>query len=172
MTNHLTRLSLLVIWGLAACGNAVQQRTLTITNELGAPDGQERYMNYVNGQFPGPALYFDEGDDVEVSPCVLPPMGIFANCHLNISRLLSIMGCKRTRPSIGMACCSRAASGLMVCQDCPRNLLRLGRALSIASKPIRQVHTGTTHTLELNSWTACTDRSSSGVNATPLHRGT
>ncbi|KAL4738138.1 conidial pigment biosynthesis oxidase Arb2/brown2 [Aspergillus similis] len=47
--------------------NQIQKRELIITNELGAPDGQQRYMIKVNGQFPGPALIFDEGDDVEIT---------------------------------------------------------------------------------------------------------
>lgn len=42
------------------------QKELTVTWELGAPNGQERYMVKVNGQFPGPSLVFDEDDDVEV----------------------------------------------------------------------------------------------------------
>ena len=37
-----------------------------LTWELGAPDGQTRYMILVNGQFPGPQLTLDQGDDVEV----------------------------------------------------------------------------------------------------------
>lgn len=41
--------------------------TLTLTWETGAPDGQSREMIFTNGQFPAPALTFDEGDDVEVS---------------------------------------------------------------------------------------------------------
>lgn len=39
---------------------------LTLTWEVGAPDGFERPMYKINGQFPGPLLELDEGDDVEV----------------------------------------------------------------------------------------------------------
>ncbi|KAK1139159.1 hypothetical protein N8T08_001215 [Aspergillus melleus] len=56
----------LVTLDLANCG-PVQKRELTITNELGAPDGQQRYLFRINGQFPGPLLVFDEGDDVEIT---------------------------------------------------------------------------------------------------------
>ncbi|KAL4874947.1 conidial pigment biosynthesis oxidase Arb2/brown2 [Aspergillus karnatakaensis] len=48
-----------------AVSGQLQKRNLIITNELGAPDGQQRYVLKVNGQFPGPTLIFDEGDDVE-----------------------------------------------------------------------------------------------------------
>lgn len=40
---------------------------LDLTWELGAPNGQEREMVFVNGQFPGPPLVVDEGDDVTVT---------------------------------------------------------------------------------------------------------
>lgn len=36
-----------------------------LTWEKGAPDGFERDMIYMNGQFPGPPLIVNEGDDVE-----------------------------------------------------------------------------------------------------------
>lgn len=39
---------------------------LTITWEKGAPDGVERELFKVNGQFPGPVLEINEGDNVEV----------------------------------------------------------------------------------------------------------
>ncbi|KAF4986067.1 hypothetical protein FDECE_16145 [Fusarium decemcellulare] len=40
---------------------------LTLTWEAYAPDGFERYMILVNGQFPGPLLELTEGDDVQVN---------------------------------------------------------------------------------------------------------
>lgn len=39
---------------------------LVLTWEKGAPDGYERDMFKVNGQFPGPTLEFNEDDDVEI----------------------------------------------------------------------------------------------------------
>jgi FtsP/CotA-like multicopper oxidase with cupredoxin domain len=39
---------------------------LTLTWENGAPDGYEREMFKINGQFPGPTLEIDEGDDVVI----------------------------------------------------------------------------------------------------------
>lgn len=38
-----------------------------LTWEVRAPDGQPRYVILSNGQFPGPLLSLDYGDDVEVS---------------------------------------------------------------------------------------------------------
>ncbi|CAK3990816.1 conidial pigment biosynthesis oxidase arb2 brown2 [Lecanosticta acicola] len=43
------------------------QTSLELTWDLGAPNGQWREMIYVNGSMPGPALIFDEDDDVEVT---------------------------------------------------------------------------------------------------------
>ncbi|KAJ5142785.1 Multicopper oxidase type 2 [Penicillium bovifimosum] len=40
---------------------------LNLTWDKGAPDGVERKQALINGQFPGPALIFDEGDNVEVT---------------------------------------------------------------------------------------------------------
>lgn len=40
---------------------------LDLTWEVGAPNGQQREMIFVNGQFPGPPLVIDEGDDVTVT---------------------------------------------------------------------------------------------------------
>ena len=42
------------------------KHNLTLTWEVGSPNGQPREMIRVNGQFPGPELVWDEGDDVEV----------------------------------------------------------------------------------------------------------
>jgi hypothetical protein len=39
---------------------------LTLTWEKGAPDGFERDMIFMNGQFPGPTLEMNEGSYVEV----------------------------------------------------------------------------------------------------------
>jgi hypothetical protein len=39
---------------------------LDLTWEKGAPDGNARDMIFMNGQFPGPHLVVDQGDDVEV----------------------------------------------------------------------------------------------------------
>ncbi|RJE19618.1 hypothetical protein PHISCL_08036 [Aspergillus sclerotialis] len=42
------------------------RETLTLTWELGAPNGQMRELIKMNGQFPGPNYVWDEDDDVEV----------------------------------------------------------------------------------------------------------
>ena len=40
---------------------------ISLTWGPGAPDGQTRNMIYTNGQFPGPQLTLDYGDNVEVN---------------------------------------------------------------------------------------------------------
>jgi len=39
---------------------------VTLTWQKGAPDGFERDMIFTNGQYPGPTLNIQEGDNVEV----------------------------------------------------------------------------------------------------------
>ncbi|KAL9121114.1 MAG: hypothetical protein Q9187_002328 [Circinaria calcarea] len=41
---------------------------MDLTWEEGAPDGNPRYMIFNNGQFPGPDVIADEGDEVEAKP--------------------------------------------------------------------------------------------------------
>ena len=41
---------------------------INLTWETRAPDGQPRNVILTNGQFPGPQLNLDYGDDVEVGP--------------------------------------------------------------------------------------------------------
>ncbi|KAJ5759775.1 Multicopper oxidase type 2 [Penicillium odoratum] len=43
------------------------QFDLDLTWQKGAPDGNVREMVFMNGQFPGPELRLDQGDDVEVT---------------------------------------------------------------------------------------------------------
>jgi hypothetical protein len=50
---------------VALCWNPVVF-PLKLTWEKGAPDGFERYQIFMNGEFPGPKLELNEGDDVEV----------------------------------------------------------------------------------------------------------
>lgn len=52
---------------LPAVGAARVSQTLRLTWDQGAPNGQPRDLIYTNGQFPGPALIFDEDDDVEIT---------------------------------------------------------------------------------------------------------
>lgn len=40
----------------------------TVANGRLAPNGLERDMVLVNGQFPGPTLSFTKGDNIQVSP--------------------------------------------------------------------------------------------------------
>lgn len=43
---------------------------ITLTWGIGAPDGQQRYLILTNGQYPGPQLNMDQGDDVEVGTSI------------------------------------------------------------------------------------------------------
>jgi FtsP/CotA-like multicopper oxidase with cupredoxin domain len=44
------------------------QEVLELSWDLGSPNGGEpRQMVFTNGEYPGPDLIWDEGDDVEVS---------------------------------------------------------------------------------------------------------
>jgi FtsP/CotA-like multicopper oxidase with cupredoxin domain len=58
--------------GLGAASAVVKQSPtkrfeLNLTWETRAPDGVERQQVLINGQFPGPPLIIDEGDNVEVT---------------------------------------------------------------------------------------------------------
>lgn len=61
-------LSFIPIWlavaGISLAGSC--QYTLELTWEKGAPDGFERDMIYINGQFPGPLIEATHGDWVEI----------------------------------------------------------------------------------------------------------
>ena len=75
--------SLLAILCLVASGVVAKSRSfdLTVTWELGAPDGFERLLFKVNGLFPGPALELDEGDDVVVDVKNLSPFNTSIHFH-------------------------------------------------------------------------------------------
>lgn len=45
---------------------------INLTWEIQAPDGQSRYVILSNGQFPGPQLNLNYGDDVEVNYLIQP----------------------------------------------------------------------------------------------------
>ena len=64
----ITMLSLLVAVCFLACGSYASKTvyfSLTLTWEPAAPDGFTRNIIKMNGQFPGPELVVDQGDDVE-----------------------------------------------------------------------------------------------------------
>lgn len=54
---------------------------LTLTWEKGAPDGVERNVFKVNGQFPGPTLEFSEGDSVVIRVKNLTPFNTSIHYH-------------------------------------------------------------------------------------------
>lgn len=53
----------IIHWAQSAC----VEYTLDLSWESGSPNGNTREMIFVNGQFPGPPLILNEGDDVTVS---------------------------------------------------------------------------------------------------------
>lgn len=57
-----------MVLGLSSPGGGTEPRKfeLTLTWEKHAPDGFERNMILINGQFPGPLMEINQGDDVEV----------------------------------------------------------------------------------------------------------
>ncbi len=55
--------------------------SLKLTWEKGAPDGFEREMIFMNGQFPGPTLNIVEGDDVEFAVTNNLPFGTTIHFH-------------------------------------------------------------------------------------------
>ncbi|GKT90026.1 hypothetical protein Ct61P_07876 [Colletotrichum tofieldiae] len=58
----------LLAWALPACvAGALFKQDWVISWEVGAPNGQERQMIKINGQFPGPTILCDEDDDIEIS---------------------------------------------------------------------------------------------------------
>ncbi|KAF4975328.1 hypothetical protein FZEAL_7861 [Fusarium zealandicum] len=65
---HSPHLSLLLLaWVLSTpVAGALYKRDWVITWEPGAPNGQERQMIKINGQFPGPTILCDEDDDIEI----------------------------------------------------------------------------------------------------------
>lgn len=65
----------LTLWTIATAAGVlgrVIKHELTLTWEVGAPNGQARELIKMNGQFPGPAYVWDEDDDIEVRLIKIP----------------------------------------------------------------------------------------------------
>lgn len=58
-----------------------KQFELNLTWESGAPDGVAREQFLINGQFPGPPLYMDEGDNIEVTVNNFTPFNTTVHYH-------------------------------------------------------------------------------------------
>lgn len=58
-----------------------KQFELNLTWESGAPDGVAREQFLVNGQFPGPPLIMDEGDNIEVTVNNFTPFNTTVHYH-------------------------------------------------------------------------------------------
>ena len=71
-----SRFITLCLLAFAAVSSSKHTRhDLTLTWEVGSPNGQPREMIRMNGQFPGPELVWDEGDDIEV--CTLGNLELY-----------------------------------------------------------------------------------------------
>lgn len=77
--------SLVLFWGAVAASALsdppIKRFELNLTWETGAPDGFERQQILVNDQFPGPPLFIDEGDEVEVTVNNFLPMNTTMHYH-------------------------------------------------------------------------------------------
>jgi FtsP/CotA-like multicopper oxidase with cupredoxin domain len=71
-------LCILLQAALAVC---TRHFDLTLTWEKGAPDGVQRDMFKINGQFPGPPLELNEGDDVVVKVKNMSPYNTTLHYH-------------------------------------------------------------------------------------------
>jgi FtsP/CotA-like multicopper oxidase with cupredoxin domain len=63
---------------------------LELTWGKGAPDGYERSMIFINGQYPGPLLDIQQGDWVEIEVCNLMPVNSTIHAHGMIPVLLRL----------------------------------------------------------------------------------
>lgn len=64
-----------------APGNGPRRFDLTVTWEKHAPDGISRDMILINGQFPGPVMEINEGDEVWVTVHNLMPYNTTMHYH-------------------------------------------------------------------------------------------
>lgn len=73
-----TILCILLQVAVAACSRHFD---LTLTWEKGAPNGIQRDVFKINGQFPGPTLEVNEGDDVVVKVINSSPFNTSVHYH-------------------------------------------------------------------------------------------
>lgn len=73
-----TILCILLQVAVAACSRHFD---LTLTWETGAPDGIQRDVFKINGQFPGPTLEVNEGEDVVVKVRNSSPFNTSVHYH-------------------------------------------------------------------------------------------
>lgn len=71
----------LLVAGLDDVGDAPRRYEYTITWDKGSPDGFEREMAFVNGQFPGPLIEANQGDNLEIVVTNNMPMNTTIHFH-------------------------------------------------------------------------------------------
>lgn len=69
---------------------ATQNFRLELTWAKGAPDGYERDMIFINGQYPGPLLEIQQGNWVEVEVCNQMPFNTTIHYHGNVTVAIPI----------------------------------------------------------------------------------
>jgi FtsP/CotA-like multicopper oxidase with cupredoxin domain len=76
-------LPFLTIWLTltASCLAGTSYFKLELTWGQGAPDGHERGMIFINGQYPGPLLDIQQGDWVEIEVRNLMPWNTTIHAH-------------------------------------------------------------------------------------------
>jgi len=76
-------LSFITVWLFITASTlaGISQYKLELTWDIGAPDGYEREMIFINGQYPGPLLKIQQGDWVEVEVLNLLPFNSSIHFH-------------------------------------------------------------------------------------------
>lgn len=76
-------LGLLALWFSLACTAAASSChfRLELTWELGSPDGFEREMIFINGQYPGPLLEIQQDEWVEIEVVNSMPFNTSIHAH-------------------------------------------------------------------------------------------
>ena len=128
---------------------------LELTWGRGSPDGFERDMIYINGQFPGPLLEIQQGDWVEITVVNKMPFNTTIHAHGKCSPAQSM----HVRPLTVLQALNRSIPlGLMVFLDLPRDRSSLVIAsLTNGTLAITEA-TSTMHTAGDKSTTAVMDR--------------
>ena len=131
-----------------------QKFELTLTWEKHAPDGFERDMMLVNGQFPGPLMEIDQGDDVEVIVLNQTPYNTTVHCH---GKYGSVLRFNEYHPHVSQASRCSILPGQTEYRACLNAKSNRTAASPIDGRQRSTAVTGTTPTKGARPTTACTD---------------
>ena len=127
----------------------VVQFSLDLTWETYAPDGNPRQMVLMNGQFPGPQLNLDYGDDVEVCKVqVLYLLLAHWHCRLQCTTIFP-----RRQPFIFMVLSKWVLHGPMVFLGSLRSPFNRAESLYTDGRQPNTVRTGIMATYKVSSQT-------------------